>query len=130
MSSTNANIRDRLLRVDEGGHEHTYFLPVTEGEWEHVVRLFLSDEPAAHSEALDILQAMWESRLADASSLTDRDTRVDAGEGSEDEVARELDRARASGGGEARKEQHQAFVRRALSKKRKGKRPFRRKRAV
>jgi len=75
MSLTKSNSRATLERADVGGRENTYFLVVEEGEWEHVVRLMVGcDVP--HSEAIDILNAMWDSRLS-AEDIRSRDARDD-----------------------------------------------------
>jgi len=121
---TSSNNDDRMNRVDAGGHEETRFLPVSEGEHGHVVRLLNENTAAGGKEALDIVLGWWEAGLVDASTLTDRRPGAEPDEGAENEESGQLDRARASDRGEAGEERWQAFVRRNLSRKRK---PFFRK---
>jgi len=95
---------DRLDGRFAGGKERQYLLPVSEGEWGHVVRLIESlPALAASIEALDILRGMWEARVS-AEGVSSESPRVDQSQGSEDPLPWELGGTRASRGRQSREE--------------------------
>ncbi len=88
--------RDRLDGRSEGGREKSFLLPVTEGEWGHVVRLLEDSEAvsprAPIMEALDIVRSMWDARI-DAQSEARQSGSDRPFPETEDEVAGEFHRS-------------------------------------